>query len=243
MADALLVSALVAAFFMIVEVFILASWIKSRERAKDLAAWTPFRKLFLDALVDHFDELMKAANQFEYKIEAVFHTIRNDGQLTDATLAELEHIIVDTADEIEYSERKFFSVVQTVSVSLQPYAAQYCNEVLWFSSSFRKALRRATIFLEELKALPAKDNLKTSHPLNGLSAMLISVKMWRDFRFKDFKQKFTQSVWKEEMLHFFEPDNEFLSREDYAISLDAERSAAGLNKIPRTAPIKSFFDA
>lgn len=233
---------LISAVFMVFEIFVLMKWLQKRETAKNQEAWMPFRKLMLDSIVQHTDELNSISKEYTERTESDLDEIRKHGSLTDSKKQSLEMAIQHAANQIEASQKRFFDILQTVGPSTQPYVAQYCNEVLWFFDSIKKSLDKAKGYLSTIPSDAVSDNAKTSHPLSGVFAMLTAIKMFRDMRFAQFKSGFTQSVWKTEGLHFFEKDNEFLPPQDYAQALDGEKAIAEMNKIPRTIPIKSFFE-
>ncbi len=237
-----LTSIVIAAFFMILEVFVLKKWIRERDERHNSIAWTPFRKMMLDAVVKHADDLIIIATEFESETGKILDSIREKGQLDDDLKDAVIRKIDSTSSKLDRSRNKFFNILQTVAPSLQPYAAEYCGEVLWFADSMEKQLGKARGFITSIPEEMVSDNNATSHELNGVWVMVETIKMFRDFRFKNFKKNFTQSVWKKESLHYYEPDGEFLPPEDYAMALDTEKKGAELKKIPRTTPIKSFFD-
>ncbi len=235
-------SIIVTAVFMIFQVFFLTRWLEKRESNKNKLSWTPFRKLMLDSLVNHAENLINITNNYENKLEIILEDIRIQGFLDINKKNKIVRLIESTHHEIDLSRIEFYNTVQTVAPSLQPYVAQYCNEVFWFGDSLLKSLKKSMNHILEIDDEKVKENEHTSHPLNGVWAMLASIKMYRDYRFSSFKKNFTQSVWKLESLHYYEGDGEFLPPEDFAKALDSDKSIAELNKIPRTTPIKSFFE-
>jgi hypothetical protein len=131
--------------------------------------------------------------------------------------------------------------LQTVSPSIQPYAADYCVELFWFHSGVKNSLDKTLEYLKDIPEDKLDDNSMTSHPLNGVMAQKFAIGLFTDYRFINFKQGFVQSVWKKETLHYHERHNEFLTPVDYARALDSDKSEKELDAIPRTEPIKSFF--
>lgn len=233
-------------FFMIFELFILARWLENREKEREQknnhAAWLPFRKMMLDAVVRHADDLMAIASDFELKAETLLNSIRDNGRLDSTSKDTVIQQIDSTYTQINKSRDSFFNILQTVAPSLQPYAAQYCNEVLWFGDAAQKSLDKARTYIADISEDMMGNTDVTSHQLNGVSAMVMSIKMFREMRFSGFKSNFTQSVWKTEELHYYEKDGEFLSPKDYAMALEVDKSNAELQQIPRTMPIRSFFE-
>ena len=238
----MLESIFVSAAFMVFEIFVLIKWLQRRESDKDQAAWMPFRKLLLDAIVRHIDELNIIAKEYIERTKADLDAIRDHGSFTERKQRSLEASIERTTGLLEDSQKRFFNILQTVGPSIKPYVAQYCNEVLWFSDSIQKSLDEAKDYFSSISLEVISDNKQTSHQLNGVSAMLTSITMFHEMRFSQFKSDFTQSIWKTEGLHFYEKDNEFLLPEDFAKALDGDKAMAQMNKIPRILPIKSFFE-
>ncbi len=238
----MLESILLSVAFMVFEIFVLMKWLQRRETNKDQASWLPFRKLMLDSIVQHTDELNSIAKEYTERTQSDLDSIRDHGSLTESKKHSLESSIQRAMNHLEDSQKRFFDILQTVGPSIKPYAAEYCNEVLWFFDSIKKSLDKAEGYLLGIPVDTMSDNEKTSHPLNGVFAMLTAVKMFHEMRFSSFKSDFTQSVWKSEGLHFYENDNEFLPPEDFAKALDGEKAIAEMNKIPRVMPIKSFFE-
>ena len=235
-------SIVISVAIMLFEVFVLLKILKYRDEERDKDAWMPFRKLMLDGIVEHGDELLSIANKFEQDMQKIFDNIRAIGKLDEKNKLKIIHAISETTSHIKDSRDSFYFILQTAAPSLKPYAAQYCNEVIWFSSSMLKSLKKASIHIESIPNDKLFNNSETSHSLNGVSVMLTAIKMFRDFRFANFKSNFTQSVWKNESLHYFKPDAEFLSPEDYASALETEKFNVELQNIPRTSPVKSFFE-
>jgi len=232
----------VAAVFMVIELAIIAKWIKSRQQRADMDAWTPFRKLLLDSVIRHSEDLVAIVNQFDEDLQAHLGAIKANGSLTHPLKTSVADSLRRAKSRITESQGSFFFTVQTVAPALQPYAAEYCREVMWFGDTVTKSLDKALGYLGEIEDDWIHDNSKTSHPLNGVNAQVMSIRIFRDTRFRQFKSTFTSSVWKRESLHYHEPDGEFLEPHDYAMALESEKSIAELKNIPRTAPIKSFFD-
>lgn len=232
----------IAAAFMALELWVIARIIDARALRRDQKAWTPLRKLFLDSIVAHADELEAVATEFIDRSNSHLDHVKACGSLDRDSLRQLFALIDESESALNLSRKEFFYVVQTVAPSMQPYAAQYCNEVLWFGDALLKTIKKARIYASDLLDVDLRDKNATSHPLNGVRAASTSVRMFHDFRFKNFKQLFTQDVWKRERLHYFEAEREFLPTEDYASALESEKSKRELANIPRTMPIKSFFD-
>ena len=67
-----------------------------------------------------------------------------------------------------------------------------------------------------------RDENYSSHFLNGIQTKGTALQMIRDVRLINFKENFTNSVWKKEGLHYYQGD--FLVEEDYAGALRTERS-------------------
>lgn len=241
--NALLQDILVSAAFVSLELFVLAKWIEHRETISNAIAWAPFRKMMLDAVVHHCDELMAISSRFNEQLDTKLENIKKIRTLHPVDIDELNSIISHAFENIDDSKLRFFNIIQTVAPSLQPYAASYCNEVLWFSSATTESLRKAKTIIDDFRSLDISDNLETSPPLSGLWAMGVQVRMYREFRFANFKENFTASVWKKEGLHYHERSGEFLEPGDYAAALEADRGAAQLKHVPRTVPIRSFFDS
>lgn len=235
----------VSGAFMILELFFLSEWIKRREKKREeessQVAWWPFRKMMLDAIVRHADELLAIAEQYEREMGEALTMVRKAGQLTRDTKHMLSERVVTARARITESRNRFFNILQTVAPSLQPYAAQYCNEVLWFGDAVLKSLETAEVSLGEIAddGLPASEAV--SHQLNGVSVSVTTTNMYRTFRFEGFKSNFTQSVWKKEALHYHEREGEFMPPNEYIKALETDKAVAELRRVPRTAPVKSFF--
>lgn len=235
-------SVVITAVFMIFQVFFLTRWMDSHQNKKDQLAWTPFRKLLLDSVVHCADSLIQVSGQYTTSMDTALNCIRDKGALNSETKSELRFLILSTSSELEKCHKDFLYIVQTVSPSMKPYAAQYCSELFWFHTGIKRALDDSLELLDSIPDEQIADNAITSHPLNGLWAKMTSINMFKDYRFKNYKTEFVRSVWKKEAMHFYEKDNEFLPPEDYARALDVEKSAMSLDNIPRTTPIKSFFE-
>ena len=235
---------LVAAAFMVLELFIIQKWLQKREKTSNSIAWAPFRKMLLDGIVRFSDTLTDISVSFERSVTAQLDAIRNTGKLSREDHQRLLAMVRQGHDDLIKARRDFYYIVQTVAPSMQPYAAQYCSEVLWFCDAVEGRMNKATEFIKDITETNIDDIKHVSHQLNGVKAMVLSIQMFRDMRFAQFKSNFTQSVWKKENLHYFEEDGhgEFLEPHDYYNATETQKSVEKLKAIPRTAPIKSFFD-
>ncbi len=238
----MLESILLSVAFMVFEIFVIMKWLQRRETDKNQASWLPFRILMLNSIIQHADELNSIAKEYTERTESDLDTIRDYGKLTESKKHSLESSIQRAVNKLEGSQKRFFNILQTVGPSIEPYAAQYCNDVLWFFDSIKKSLDEAEGYLSNIPLEAMSDSEKTSHPLNGVSIMLADIKMFYEMRFSEFKSNCNREVWKMEGLHFYKKDNEFLPPDDFAIALDSDKAIAEMNKIPRTMPIRSFFE-
>ncbi|MGH1403259.1 MAG: hypothetical protein ACRBDL_03360 [Alphaproteobacteria bacterium] len=243
--NTILIPIVIAIVFMVLELFILSRWIEFRRNKVNALAWAPFRKMMLDSIVRFADEMVEITDIFEQDVTNIFVKIKKEGKLSEHNRDTIEEILSTALNKLIERKNNFYYIVQTVAPSIQPYVAQYTSEVMWFNDALESTFSRG---IERFSRLENLNDIEcVSKELNGVNAVLLSVKMFRDGRFYEFKPTFTQSVWKKEELYYYEEDNsndlgEFLHPNDYAIALDMDKAKAKLNNIPRTMPVKSFFD-
>ena len=98
---------------------------------------------------------------------------------------------------------------------------------------------------EYLELLNSVENLndinQTSHPLNGIKAKKMSLQFIVESRMSKFIEDLSTHLWKVEGLYYYK--GEILPEVDYKNALATERAINETNKIPRTTPIKSFFES
>lgn len=227
---------------MLFQVFFLTRWINTHEERKEQAAWTPFRKLLLNSVVEHADALVEISIFYKSEIDLVLDRIKKQKKLTCEDKYLIDDLLLKTLNEVEKSRERFFFAVQTVAPCMQPYASGYCEQLFVFSNYFMRNLKKARNELLAIEDDRISDNEHTSQPLNGVWAYSGTIDMVRVYGFSGFKKNFVDSVWKTEQLHYHEAENEFLTRDEYSRALDSDKSKIELDAIPRTTPIKSFFD-
>ncbi|HEU0051978.1 MAG TPA: hypothetical protein VFQ39_02330 [Longimicrobium sp.] len=227
---------------MIFELLFLTRWLERREERGEKLAWEPFRALLLGTIVRHLDELNAIGRSYIDDVGALLDSIRDAGGLTSSSLSRLAGTAAQLESSLRNSKQEFFFGIQTAAPSLKPEAAEYCGEAFYFGQTLEQYLVRANGVVSRLSELPDLSNDSTERLLSELVAIKLSIHLLLDFRFSMAKTNFVRYVWKQEQLHYFERDGAFYSPEEYRRALETEKSAAMLNGIPRTDPIKRFFD-
>lgn len=234
---------IVAAFLMVLELFILQRIITRHKETENAKLWEPFRKMMLDGIVHYSEELIKVANFYGNELDKELSNIKQQGALKKDNLFQLSKIIKISLRNIYRSKKKFFNVIQTVAPSLKPYAAQYCNEVLWFEDALKHFIELASKNLNKIDIERIDSNDHVSRHLIEAKLTVPGIRILMAGRFAHFKENFIQSVWKIESLHYYEPYNQFFSPTDYQQLLDGEEHHAKLEKKAQTTqPSKSFFE-
>lgn len=236
-----MISNIVAGFIVLgIQLYFIDRMIKNNAHRREQKLWTPFRIVFLQGICDYYDALMLCTNNFITDIENELEEIKSRKRLDLSSIDRLKKIVKKSKEALQSNKHDFYFTLQTVSPSLQPYAGEYCNEVMYFDYTLTKYLNEAEKMILGFDEKKFRDDNYTSHFLNGIWAKGSALKMIRDMRLIHFKESFTNSVWKKEGLHYFKGD--FLVEEDYAGALQTERSIEELARIPRTLPIKNFFE-
>ncbi len=204
----IIINIAITATFMVFELFIIAKWIERSRQKSNSEAWAPFRKMMLDAIVRFADEMLAISYKVDSELTTFFAGKEQDYET-------LHNILTKAYNDLGESRRNFYYILQTVAPSLQPYAAQYCSEVMWFHDAYKGDLK---------KALRSLDTSYKGH-YNEIKNIFDCVPIYRDTRFTHFKKDFTQSVWKKENLHYHEKygDGRFLTPHDYEIALNTDR--------------------
>jgi hypothetical protein len=227
---------------MIFELLFLTRWLKRREERREKLAWEPFRALLLGTIVRHLDELNAIGRSYIDDVGALLDSVREAGGLTSGDLALLSGKVSQLGASLRNSKQEFFFGIQTAAPSLKPEAAQYCEEAFFFGHILEQDLVRANGLVARLSELPNLSNDATERLLSELYAIKLTITMLIEFRFSMAKTNFVQYVWKQEQLHYFEPEGVFYPPAEYRRALETEKSAAELKGTPRTLPIKQFFD-
>ncbi|GAB5564110.1 MAG: hypothetical protein Wins2KO_11730 [Winogradskyella sp.] len=214
--------------------------IKRRDRKKDQLMWTPFRILFFQSIYDHHNQLMDIYNEFITRMNSLFINIRNKKVLTLSEIEELDNIIISCENQLLSSDKSFHNVIQTVSASLQPDAAFYCSESLYFSYLLSSYYREIHKSINELKKLDnLDDNAGSSKFLNKIEGKTMGLKVVIETRLKNFIENFSDSLWRTEKLYYHK--GEVMEERDYKLSLKTERAIQELNNTPKTDKQKDFF--
>lgn len=215
--------------------------IKKRSLQKEKRLWTPFRILFFQAICDHHSQLMEIYKDYVKFTNEKLNSIRTQGFVQELDIKSIQKQIVEYQNMLSDYDKAFHNVIQTVSPSLQPEAAEHCNESLYFSYILNKYFNQAkAICVDILKIKNLNDSNNTSHPLNGIDVKKMSVEMIVETRLKNFIDKFSNSLWKIEGLYYHK--GEIMEEVDYRRALQTDKSVNELSKIPRTLPIKNFFE-
>lgn len=204
--------------------------------------WEPFRVLLLSSIVRHLDELLAIGKRYSEVLGPQFKSIKDSGVLDAESLSRLEKSVAQISESLGRSKQEFFFAIQTAAPSLKPEAAEYCSEAFYFGHTLEGHLQRASELTSMLSSLPELTVDNVERPLSELRVIGTMIELLLGMRFSKAKTNFVHYVWKQEQLHYSERDRSFLSPRDYKMTLDAEKSATELKAMPRTTPIKRFFD-
>jgi hypothetical protein len=234
-------SALIGLAIMGIQLAFIDQIIKKRSLQKEKKLWTPFRIIFFQAICDHHLQLMDIYKSYVEFTNKELNSIRSQGFVKQSDIKKIQEQIIEYQNMLSDYDKAFHNVIQTVSASLQPEAAEYCNESIYFSYIMNKYFNEVKIICVNILKIENLDNNdNTSHPLNGIDAKKIGVEMIVETRLKNFLSNFSNSLWKTEGLYYFKGD--IMDEIDYRRALQTEKSVNELAKIPRTMPIKNFFE-
>jgi len=203
--------------------------------------WTPFRILFFQAICDHHFQLMSIYKEMIEEINSSLSKIRNKGYVETSEIGNIQDKLQEYQMRLSDSDKSFQNIIQTVSSNLQPEAAEHCNESLYFSFILNKYIHNLKADCNNvLQVDDLTDKNKTSHSLNGIDSDIKFIKIIVEARLKGFINRFSNSIWKTEGLYYHK--GEIMEERDYITALETEKSIKELKEIPRTMPIKNFFE-
>ncbi len=234
-------SALVGLAIMGIQLGFIDSIIKRRNRQKEQQLWTPFRILFFQSICDHHTQLMCIYSELVNEIKSTLLNVHNKGFVETFDIEGMQKHVKEYQTQLSDSDKSFHNIIQTVSASLKPEAAEHCNESLYFSYILNKYINELKVSCTSvLKVDDLTDKSKTSEPLNGIDAKRISLEMIVETRLTKFIENFSSSIWKTEGLYYYK--GEIMEETDYKRAIYVDKSVAELSKTPRTLPIKNFFE-
>jgi len=230
---------LIAGFIVLgIQLFFIDRIIKNNTYRREQKLWTPFRIIFLQGICDYHDNLMDCTEKFNKSIQSKLSEIRNRKILTQTDVLEIGQIVDNSKEDLDDYRKEFYFTLQTVAPSLQPYAGEYCDEVMYFEYVISTYIKKTKKLFDNLDI--NNENSK-SHFLNGVWVMDSALSMLIELRLSKYKDHFIKTVWKKEGLHYHQGD--FLIEEEYAKTLQMERDEIKLAQIPRNYPIKNFFES
>lgn len=239
------ISIAAALIISIVEIFVITRWIRRREVGRAQESWTPFRIVFLDSLLKYAIHMHYSAESFSRRMDEMASEIKSSGRVTKDDIDRIVAFVASFRDHINYKKTEFYFVLQTVSPALQPYAAELCNEVIWFDWAVSKSLDSIDENVSTLAELDYLNNESAERPLTHLfsSPAMMSIYF---MRFSQFPNNLIKMAKEKEQLYFSERHGGFMSQLDFerekrSEELDREFSEFE-KKNPRTMPIKEFWD-
>lgn len=229
----------------ILEIFVITRWIKRREISQAQQSWTPFRIVFLDALLKYSVNVLHVSKEFSKKMELLSNEIKSAERLREEDFDSIKTLVSSFRDYLNYRRSEFYFIVQTVSPSLQPYAAELCNEVIWFDWAISKTLDGVEDNILVLEAIDRSDKNAVERPLTKLFSgpSLMSIHF---IRFSAFPKNLVKQAEERERLFFSERHGGFASQYDHERSKRSEALDEEFREFekqnPRTLPIKTFWD-
>jgi len=233
---------IIAGFIVLtIQLFFIDKMIRRYTYRREQKLWAPFRMIFLQGIVKYHDNLMDCTNEFSKVITNKLNEVYQEKELTINQFEEVKGIVVNSKEKLNKIKQEFYFTLQTVAPSMQPHAGEYCDEILYFEQIAFEYINKTKNMIDEFDVSELNNIHKSSHFLNGIKVMDTGLSMLKEFRLKNYKENFINSVWRKEKLHYFQ--GEFLVPEDYKRALETERSVKNLENIPRTTPIKNFFES
>ncbi len=240
----LAINLIASAIFFIIQLFLIDRIIKSIFTKRDKNLWLPFRSLYFKSINDYYEGLIKISSEWLSKLQLILYKIKKEHVFKEEDLIKIKEIHKDIASQLEKGKTEFYFIIQTVSPSIVPSSAPYCNQVMVFSNILGEYLAEAFKRIDEINVDRIADKNYSSEKLNGIYTILLGVEVIVMYRFSKLGDNLKNSIAENEKLFYH--NGYFLHKNDFDYASHSKKIIEDYKQksatIERKMPVKNFFD-